>query len=180
MPVESTSPDPVAGVLLAAGQSRRVGQLKQALDWSGRSILRHVAETLLAAGLRPVCVVLGYERVRLAGELAGLDVHIVENPAYESGMFSSVRCGLAALPADVTSCVLALVDQPRCVGAIAGTGVDDEMGPMLTCRCDHMFRRAWAVHSHHQGRAPVNAEFAQQIGPARIAIEDTGAGRAEA
>jgi len=119
VPADSTSPDRVgqpartAGVLLAAGMSRRVGQLKQALDWSGRSILRHVAETLLAAGLRPVCVVLGHERVRLARELAGLDVHVVENPAYESGMFSSVRCGLAALPPDATSCVIALVDQPR-------------------------------------------------------------------
>jgi len=92
--------------------SRRVGQLKQMLDWSGRSILCHVAGTLLDAGLQPVIVVLGHQRDRLAAELRGVDVHIVENPDYETGMFGSARCGLAALPKDVMRCVVALVDLP--------------------------------------------------------------------
>ncbi len=105
--------DPIAGVLLAGGRSRRVGQLKQLLDWSGRTILRHVAETLVEARLAPVCVVLGHQRERLVRELEGLDVQIVENADYAQGMFSSVRSGLAALPTDAVGCAVALVDQPR-------------------------------------------------------------------
>ena len=113
MPANASTTDVIAGVLLAAGRSRRVGQLKQALDWSGRTILRHVTETLVEAGLTPVCVVLGYERKRLARALNGLDVQIVENAHYAEGMFSSVRCGLGAVPADANGCAVALVDQPR-------------------------------------------------------------------
>ena len=117
----------VAGVILAAGMSRRVGQLKQTLDWAGRSILRHVTQTLLDAELNPVHVVLGYERERLADELAGLDVRIVENRDYEAGMFGSVRRGLAALPNDATCCVLALVDQPRVPAAVVRRLVDEHL-----------------------------------------------------
>lgn len=113
MPAPRPAPDPVGGVLLAAGASRRVGHLKQLLDWGGQSILRHVAQTLLDAGLDPVGVVLGHERDRLAKELAGLAVRIVENPDYEAGMVSSVRCGLGSLPPETAACVIALVDQPR-------------------------------------------------------------------
>lgn len=115
----------VAGVLLAAGMSRRVGRLKQALDWAGRSILRHVTQTLLDAELNPVCVVLGFEREPLAGELAGLNVRIVDNPNYEAGMFGSIRCGLTAVPSDTTRCVVALVDQPGVSAAVIRRLVDE-------------------------------------------------------
>lgn len=105
-------PATAAGVLLAAGMSRRVGQLKQTLDWSGKSILRHTATTLLDAGLTPVLVVLGHERERLTDELYGLDVVVVKNADYHKGMFSSVQAGLSALPGNVSRCAICLVDQP--------------------------------------------------------------------
>ncbi|MBN1343034.1 MAG: nucleotidyltransferase family protein [Phycisphaerae bacterium] len=93
--------------------SRRVGHLKQLLDWAGQSVIRHATQTLLRAGLSPVIVVLGHERQRLAAEIDDLDARIIENPDYEQGMFSSVRAGLAAVPREAPCCVLALVDQPR-------------------------------------------------------------------
>jgi molybdenum cofactor cytidylyltransferase len=129
-----------AGILLAAGASRRVGQLKQLLDWNGRSILRHTAGTLVAAGLDPVCVVLGHQRDRLASELADLGVHIIDNPDYDASMFSSVQCGLKALPQEVVGSLIALVDQPR---------IDSELIKQLVE--DHLRSGAAVTLPRHQG-----------------------------
>jgi molybdenum cofactor cytidylyltransferase len=105
--------------------SRRVGDLKQAMEWSGQTVIRHVCGTLLDAGLEWVGVVLGYERERLAEELAGLEVHVVENPEYAAGMFSSVQRGLRAAPAGAVACVVALVDQPRVTAGTIRALVED-------------------------------------------------------
>ena len=105
----------VAAVILAAGGSTRLGSPKQLLDFRGRSLLRHAAETALATDCRPVLVVLGSGADRLQTELAGLDVHTVENRAWELGMGTSIRCGLetlATLAPDVDGALLTLCDQP--------------------------------------------------------------------
>ncbi len=151
-----------AGVLLAAGMSRRVGQLKQLLDWSGRSILCHVAGVLLDAGLHPVIVVLGHQRDRLAVELRGMDVHIVENPDYEAGMFGSVRCGLAALPRDATRCVVALVDVP---------GVDADVVRQLVGT--HEDRGAAVVVPRHAGQTGHPVVLDRRVIDAALAADPT-------
>lgn len=152
-----------AGVLLAAGMSRRVGQLKQMLDWSGRSILCHVAGMLLDAGLQPVVVVLGHQRDRLAAELRGVDVHIVENPDYETGMFGSVRCGLAALSKDVTRCVVALVDLP---------GVDSDVVRQLVGA--HEGRDAAVTIPRYAGRTGHPVVLDRDVIDAALAADPTG------
>ena len=105
---------PVAGILLAAGGSTRLGSPKQLLVYEGRSLLRRAAETLLATGCRPVVVVLGAAAARLAPELAGLDVSTVINTGWERGMGSSLRLGLAALSPgpEIDAVLLSLCDQP--------------------------------------------------------------------
>ncbi len=85
-------------IILAAGGSTRLGAPKQLLEYGGKTLIRRAAETALATPFRPVIVVLGAEAARVKDELAGLDVLIIENPAWPSGMGSSIRAGMALLP----------------------------------------------------------------------------------
>ena len=105
----------VGAVILAAGGSTRLGSPKQLLAYRGRSLLRHAAETALATSCRPVVVVLGAGADRLRDEVAGLDVHSVENPEWGKGMGTSIRRGierLTALAPEVDGVLLMVCDQP--------------------------------------------------------------------
>jgi len=105
--------EPVAGILLAAGGSGRLGRPKQLLDWKGKPFVRQVAETALSAGLSPLIVVTGSDAEPVEAALSGLQVHIVRNPAWEQGQSSSVKAGLAALPRNVGAALFLVVDQPQ-------------------------------------------------------------------
>lgn len=102
----------IAAIILAAGSSSRMGQPKQLLDWDGRSLVQVVAQQALAASVDAVYAVVGAASERVAAALANLPVKLVENKAYASGQASSLRAGIAALPADVSAAVVLLGDQP--------------------------------------------------------------------
>lgn len=100
-----------AVVVLAAGRSSRMGQPKQALLFRGRSLLEHACRTALDTNCRQVVAVLGSR----ADELRSLmpeGVDILVNEAWESGLASSIRCGVRALRPDTQACLLTLADQP--------------------------------------------------------------------
>ncbi|MDY7226276.1 nucleotidyltransferase family protein [Hyalangium rubrum] len=103
----------VAGVVLAAGGSSRLGRPKQLLVHEGRTLVRRVAEAAVAAGLSPVVVVLGARAEEVASELAGLPVRTVHNPAWEAGMGSSLHVGVRALGEPVDAALVMLCDQLR-------------------------------------------------------------------
>ncbi len=105
--------EPVAGVLLAAGGSTRLGRPKPLLDWHGQPFVRAVARTALSAGLRPVIVVTGAASHEITPALDGLPVKIVHNEAWESGQASSIRMGLKALPDETGAAAFLLADQPQ-------------------------------------------------------------------
>jgi molybdenum cofactor cytidylyltransferase len=109
----SAAYEPVAGVLLAAGASGRLGEPKQLLDWKGTPFVRQVAQTALAAGLSPLVVVTGAFQDQVAAALEGLPLQLVHNPAWESGQASSVKAGLAALPPRTGAAFFLVVDQPQ-------------------------------------------------------------------
>lgn len=104
--------DPVAGVLLAAGKSSRMGQNKLLVELEGQSLLRRALDTASGAGLRPLLVVVGHERERAQKELAGLDCEIVVNPDYARGMNTSLAAGIAAVPGSAGGAVVMLADMP--------------------------------------------------------------------
>jgi molybdenum cofactor cytidylyltransferase len=75
--------------------------------------VRIAAEEALASQARPVIVVTGHERERVAAALAGLDVKRVHNPHYAGGLSTSVRAGIAAVPADADGAIVCLGDMPQ-------------------------------------------------------------------
>lgn len=104
--------DSVAGVVLAAGTSSRMGRNKLLLEVAGQSLLRRAVTTAVDAGLDPVLVVLGHESERARPELKGLLCDVVLNAAFEEGIHSSVRTGIAAVPAGCAAAVVLLADMP--------------------------------------------------------------------
>jgi molybdenum cofactor cytidylyltransferase len=116
---------PVAALLLAAGESRRMGRLKAPLPWpfqygEGTTLLAHQITALKAAGVDRVVVVLGYQAERLrpvveALQQVGLSgVSWATNPHYRQGKTTSIQAGLAALASEPCDALLILnVDQPR-------------------------------------------------------------------
>jgi molybdenum cofactor cytidylyltransferase len=106
---------PVAGILLAAGLSSRMGSNKLLFDLGGESVLRGAARRALAGGLSPLLVVLGHEVERTRLELEGLaiaDCQVVINPDYESGITSSIKAGVTALGETAAALVVMLADMP--------------------------------------------------------------------
>jgi nicotine blue oxidoreductase len=98
---------PPAGLLLAAGEGSRLGQPKALLELGGERLVDRGVTMLREAGCSPVVVVTGAAEVEVMGAVT------VPNPDWRSGMGSSLRAGLAALPPGCPAVVVALVDQPR-------------------------------------------------------------------
>ena len=102
-----------AGILLAAGESKRFGQPKQLLDWKGKPFVRHVAETALHAGLSPVIVVTGSNAEQVEKAVTRLDVTIVRNENWQGGQSASIAAGVKALPKNTGASIFLLADQPQ-------------------------------------------------------------------
>jgi len=102
----------IAAILLAAGGSTRLGAPKQLLNYRGRSLLRHAAETVLASSVPALHVVVGFEAERMKAELGGLDLHFADNPNWNEGIASSIRAGISSLPHSVDAALILLCDQP--------------------------------------------------------------------
>lgn len=108
------SPSGISGILLAAGSSSRFdGPVpKQLIEFEGVPLVRRAALLALASRLGELVVVTGYEAPQVVAALTGLDLRVVENPAYVDGQSSSIRCGLDALAADCVGALLLPCDQP--------------------------------------------------------------------
>jgi molybdenum cofactor cytidylyltransferase len=108
----------IAGVVLAAGLSRRMGHPKLLLDLDGRPVIRHTVETLAGAGIEDIVVVVPPDSSALEAALLGLAVRFVTNPAPEAGQAGSVVAGVTALAPAVEAALIALGDQPRVPRAV--------------------------------------------------------------
>ena len=87
----------VSGIILAAGESRRVGKLKQLLPFGNSTIIETVIDNLLCAKLDEVIVILGHAAEKITAKIRHKSVKIVCNPDYKSGMLTSVQCGVLAV-----------------------------------------------------------------------------------
>ena len=105
---------PVAAVLLAAGRGTRFGSDPKLLaNLDGKPLVRHAVEAALASNARPIVVVLGAHAGAVRAALHGLDLAFADNAAFAAGLSTSLRAGLAALPAGTAAAVILLADMPR-------------------------------------------------------------------
>jgi molybdenum cofactor cytidylyltransferase len=136
MPASGTDPF-VAGLVLGAGGSRRLGRPKQLLPYRGGTLLGHAVDVARACPFDQLVVAIGgaAEEVRARVDLDGAEV--VVNDAYGSGCASSIAAALAALDPRCDVLVLMLGDQP---GVTAGTVEALLAGrrgaPLAACRYD--------------------------------------------
>jgi molybdenum cofactor cytidylyltransferase len=125
----------VAAVVLAAGRSTRMGGPNKLLaEIGGKPLVRIAVEAALASRARPVVVVTGHERARVEATLSGLPVQTVANPHYADGLGTSLRVGIAAVPADVDGAIVCLGDMPqvdaRLIDRLIGA-FDPEKGALI-------------------------------------------------
>ena len=109
----------IAAVVLAAGQSRRMGAENKLLaDVKGKPMVSHVIDSLTASQARPLAVVTGHDYTAVEAILPKQGFTLAHNPDYASGLSSSLRRGLAALPEDIDGVLVCLGDMPRITPAI--------------------------------------------------------------
>ena len=99
-------------IVLAAGRSSRMGVQKLLLPFGGKAVISHIVDQILTSSVDKVFVVTGHQPQLITEELSGRRVSIVNNADYDSGMLSSVRCGLRALPKRCKAVLVAIGDQP--------------------------------------------------------------------
>lgn len=103
----------VAGIVLAAGRSRRMGRRNKLIARVGaQPMVTRVVDALLAADVRPVVAVVGHDAERVRQTLASRDVQLVDNPSYAEGLSSSLRVGLAAVADTAAGALICLGDMP--------------------------------------------------------------------
>ena len=108
----------IAGLVLAAGRSSRMGALNKLLiAIDGKPMVRHAVEAVLGARLSPVVVVTGHERDKVEEVLKDLPIKAFHNKDFLGGLSTSLRVGLAALNEDCDGVLVALGDMPRVTAA---------------------------------------------------------------
>ena len=109
----------IAGIVLGAGRSSRMGGPNKLLEQiAGRPLVRIVVDAVLASRARPVTVVTGHQRERVEAALAGLPVQFVHNPHFADGLGTSLKTGIAALPAEADGAIVCLGDMPQVDAAL--------------------------------------------------------------
>jgi molybdenum cofactor cytidylyltransferase len=115
--VEKPAPGPrIAALLLAAGQSRRMGTNKLLAEIDGRPMVARTATRLLSSHARPIVAVLGNQADAVDAALGKLPVERVRNPAFAEGLSTSLKRGVAALPPNIDGVMVCLGDMPLVTG----------------------------------------------------------------
>lgn len=104
----------ISAIILAAGQSKRMGGPKMLLPWGKRTVIEHVVVTFMAAGVEDILIVTGAEHERVDKAIEGYPVRKVYNKEYAAGeMLSSLQCGLRELTKETRAALIGLGDQPQ-------------------------------------------------------------------
>ena len=102
----------IAGIVLAAGTSSRMGRNKLIENVRGKPLVRAVVDAAAASRLGPVLVVTGHQADKVGAALAGAPVSLVHNERFEEGLSSSLAAGVAAVPEDCDGAMILLGDMP--------------------------------------------------------------------
>jgi molybdenum cofactor cytidylyltransferase len=102
----------ISAILLAAGESNRMGQPKQLLPFGQSTIVERTIDNLLNSAVSETIVVLGYRDEEIRKTIAGKPVKLVINPDYQQGMSTSIIAGLKQVDKRARAVLIALSDQP--------------------------------------------------------------------
>jgi molybdenum cofactor cytidylyltransferase len=119
----------ISAIVLAAGESKRMGRSKQILAWQGKTLLRHVLESLINSNADEIILVLGHEADAIGKSVTEFEIKVVINPDYKQGMASSLLQGLLAIDPRSEAFLVLLADQPG-------------IGPEIINRMIREFRQA--------------------------------------
>ncbi len=104
----------IGAVVLAAGQSKRMGRPKMLLPWGEKTVIEQVVSTLLESSISPIVVVTGGFADEVAKALSPYPVRLARNPDFETTeMLQSLLIGLRTLPVEAEACLVVLGDQPQ-------------------------------------------------------------------
>lgn len=151
-------------IILAAGDSSRLGTLKQLLIYEGKTLLQHSIQLAFDSIAHPVVVVVGAHADRIKKETDFNSAHIIVNADWQEGMASSIRCGIKALVEIDTfteGAVLMLCDQPFVTSALLNdlTAVHQNTGKAI-------------VASSYSDTLGVPAFFHKSIFPELLQLKD--------
>ena len=104
----------IAAIILAAGQSRRMGQPKMVLPWGKLTVIEHVITVFQRAGIEDILVVTGADREQVEHALEPYTIRFVHNQEYRYGeMLSSLQHGLRGMKPEAEATLIGLGDQPQ-------------------------------------------------------------------
>ncbi len=157
----------IAVLVLAAGQSRRMGPTNKLLiPIDGKPMLGHTVEAALASKANDVLVVTGHEHAAVEAILAGTAVRVVHNPSFAEGLSTSLKAGIAAMPKGIDGALVCLGDMPE---------IDAELIDRLIAAFEPGNGRSIVVPTHN-GKRGNPVLWGSAFFPAMLAIEgDVGA-----
>lgn len=159
---DRSAPSSYGLVILAAGESSRMGTPKQLLPLHGTPLIVRAVESALASPVWPVVVVVGANAEKIRPLLARYPVLVADNPAWAEGMASSIRAGVGIVQQfsrNAAGVVIALCDQP----AFSSASVAQLISGQSRSGCS-------IVAARYQGRNGAPALFLRQHFPALTAL----------
>jgi molybdenum cofactor cytidylyltransferase len=104
----------ITAIILAAGESKRMGQPKMLLPWGNDTVLSHVIKLFQEAGLEDILVITGGAKDQVEKAIAPLKVRTIFNKQFADGeMLTSIQCGISALARQTQAVLIGLGDQPQ-------------------------------------------------------------------
>lgn len=176
---------PLCAIILAAGSSSRMGSPKAVLPLGGKTVLEHIVQTYLLAGITDIRVVTGHDREQVRSVLEKIPAGEVNNPRHHEGMYSSVRCGVASCGPEISGYFIHPVDvpliTPRTIRSLCASA--DPAGDRIACpvyegRRGHppfigaSFGRAILEEDRPQGLKGFLYEYSDAIVP--VIVDDPG------
>jgi molybdenum cofactor cytidylyltransferase len=152
----------VGAVVLAAGQSARLGRSKVLLPWDGQTVIESIVARLVTARIPEIVVVTGFRGGDVARALKKLPVRTVHNPGYVAGeMLSSLQVGLRDLADATAACLVVLGDQPSLDGRVINQ-----------VQAAYAARRGGIIVPEHRGQRGHPVLFDRRFWPELLALED--------
>jgi len=102
----------IYGIILAGGESSRMGSPKPLLEIGGKTFAELIAEKLRHCGISSTYIVLGAHFQKIKKSLNATDLNIIINPQWEEGQLSSLKAAIRKIPADASGIIVCLIDHP--------------------------------------------------------------------